>query len=134
MKIPFNDVNLNIFKRYDSVTNDENNINVQYLKQIDTKDINLSSFLSTINFYDHLCNICDIMSFTVNDQLKTLLNEIKKVNMILPANVYIPFIKHSIRNYVVAHLPLSEIKIIKTKNRCPYMITIESIRVAELTQ
>jgi phosphatidylinositol 4-kinase len=116
------------------VTNDENNINVQYLKQIDIKDINLSSFLSTINFYDHLCNICDIVSFIVNDQAKALLNEIKNVNKILPANVYVPFVKDSIRNYVVAHLPLSEIKIIKTKNRCPYMLTIETFRAAELAQ
>ena len=75
------EISLNLFKRYDYVTNDENNIHMQYMKQIDPNDINLSSFLSNTNFFDHLCNICDILLNTVeSDRKKTLLSEIKKIN------------------------------------------------------
>jgi hypothetical protein len=124
---------INIFKRYDSVTNDEDNIQTQYVKQIDIYDINLSSFLSNINFVDHLCNICEIVHFTpLPEQKKTLFNEIRKVNKILPCNVYLPFVKDSIRNYVIANIPLTEVKILRTKNRVPYMITVECFRLDEL--
>lgn len=126
---------IGIYRRYDSVTNDENNINTQYVKQIDMDDVNLSSFLSNTNFVDNLCNICDVLSYiTISEQPKALLKEIKKINKALPANVYVPFLKESIRNYVIAHIPVSEIKIFRTKNRCPYMITIETFRMEELTQ
>ena len=127
------EISLNLFKRYDYVTNDENNIHMQYMKQIDPNDINLSSFLSNTNFFDHLCNICDILLNTVeSDRKKTLLTEIKKINKILPSNVYIPFLNSSIRNYVIASIPISECHIFKTKTRTPYMITIECFRLDEL--
>lgn len=133
-KLESEDLFINTFKRYDSVTNDENNILTQYVKQIDMDDINLSSFLSNVNFIDHLCNICEILRSTaIPNQNKTLLNELMKVNKILPANVYMPFLKDSIRNYVIAQIPLSEVKIYRTKNRAPYMITLECFRLDELT-
>ena len=126
-------VYLNLFQKYECVTNDENDIHMQYVKQIDVDDVNLSSFLSNINFIDHLCNLCDVLLNTVDtERKKTLLNEIKKINKILPANVYIPFVNHSIRNYVIASIPVSEAKIFKTKERAPYMITIECFRLDEL--
>jgi hypothetical protein len=135
VKLSHEDVYINIFKRYDSVTNDEDNMNTQYLKQIDHEDINLSSFLSNINFIDHLCNICEIIRSTnPNEQNKMLLNEIKKVNKLLPANVYVPFHRESIRYYIIASMPISEVKIFKTKNRAPYMVTVEAFRVEELTK
>ena len=133
--ISFNprEISLNLFKRYDYVTNDENNIHMQYMKQIDPNDINLSSFLSNTNFFDHLCNICDILLNTAeSDRKKTLLSEIKKINKILPSNVYIPFLNNSIRNYVIASIPISECHIFKTKTKTPYMITIECFRLDEL--
>lgn len=124
---------LNLFQKYECVTNDENDIHMQYVKQIDVDDVNLSSFLSNINFIDHLCNLCDVLLNTVDtERKKTLLNEIKKINKTLPANVYIPFVNHSIRNYVIASIPVSEAKIFKTKERAPYMITIECFRLDEL--
>ena len=127
------EISLNLFKRYDYVTNDEKNIHMQYMKQIDPDDINLSSFLSNTNFFDHLCNICDILLNTVeSDRKKTLLSEIKKINKILPSNVYIPFLNNSIRNYVIASIPISECHIFKTKTKTPYMITIECFRLDEL--
>ena len=133
--ISFNprEISLNLFKRYDYVTNDENNIHMQYMKQIDPNDINLSSFLSNTNFFDHLCNICDILLNTAeSDRKKTLLSEIKKITKILPSNLYIPFLNNSIRNYVIASIPISECHIFKTKTKTPYMITIECFRLDEL--
>ena len=106
---------------------------MQYVKQIDADDVNLSSFLSNINFIDHLCNLCDVLLNTLDsERKKTLFNEIKKINKILPANVYIPFVNHSIRNYVIASIPISEAKIFKTKERAPYMVTLECFRLDEL--
>lgn len=134
LKLDSEYIMMNIFRRYDAVTNDENNILTQYVKQIDMEDINLSSFLSNINFVDHLCNICEILRhMQATEQNKTLVNELRKVNKILPANVYLPFLKDSIRNYVIAHIPLSEVKIFKTKNRAPYMVVLECFRLDELT-
>ena len=70
-----------------------------------------------INFIDHLCNICETLWATpLTNQNKTLLSELRKVNKILPANVYMPFLKDSIRNYIVASIPLSEVRILRTKN------------------
>ena len=128
-----NQFSLNLFKRYDHVTNDENSIHLQYMKQIDLDDVNLSSFLSNINFFDHLCNICDILINTQpNERKKVLLNEIHKINKILPANVYLPFLNSSIRNYLIGGISISECHIFKTKERAPYMITMECFRLDEL--
>jgi len=124
---------ISIFKNYERVSNDEFNFSTQYIKHIDSQDINLSSFLSNINFVDHLCNICIILeSMPLMSQHRTLLNELNKVNKNIPSNTYIPFLRDSIRNYVVCHIPISEAKIYKTKNRSPYMITLECIRLEEI--
>ena len=54
---------------------------MQYMKQIDSNDINLSSFLSNTNFFELLCNIFDILLNTAeSDRKKSLLPEIKKIN------------------------------------------------------
>lgn len=129
-----NEIYLSLFTHYDYVTNDENNISTQSLKQIDLEDINLSSFLSTINFIDQLCNISDrLMYVNPFEQRKVLLNELKQVNGNLPSNVYLPFMNQAMSNYVVCSIPLSEAKIYKTKQRAPYRITIESFKLDELT-
>ena len=81
--ISFNprEISLNLFKRYDYVTNDENNIHMQYMKQIDSNDINLSSFLSNTNFFELLSNIFDILlNAAESNRKKSLLPEIKKIN------------------------------------------------------
>ena len=115
------------------ITNDEDSVGLEYFNQIDRDDLNLTSFLSTINFVDHLCNICEILiSSPLDNQLKVLQNEIMKVNKVLPSNVYLPFMSETIRNYVIVHIPVSEARIFRTKNRAPYLITVEVIRIDEL--
>jgi len=69
---------------------------------------------------------------SIQNQNKTLLNELNKLNKNLPSNTYIPFLKESIRNYIVCHIPISEARIYKTKNRSPYMITLECVRLEEI--
>jgi hypothetical protein len=71
-------------------------------------------------------------SYPIQLQHKTLINELNKVNKILPSNAYIPFVNNSIRNYIVCHIPISEARIFKTKNRSPYMITVECVRLEEI--
>lgn len=65
-------------------------------------------------------------------QLQILQKELFKINTMLPSNIYIPFLSDAIRNYVIVHIPVSETKIFRTKNRAPYMITVEMIRIDEL--
>lgn len=97
------------------------------------KDVNLHSFLSSINFIHQLCEICEKMKDLPNDdQMAFLQKEISEINKQLPSNVYIPFLKDSIRNYIICHIPVTEMKIFRTKNRAPYMITVEVIRIDEI--
>ena len=66
------------------------------------------------------------------EQMAFLRKEIFEVNKLLPSNVYVPFLKDSVRNYIICHIPVTEMKIFRTKNRAPYMITVEVIRIDEL--
>jgi hypothetical protein len=129
LKIVYDDIHIHLFEKQNT------NEAPQNLTQIDQDDINLTSFLSNINFVDHLCNICeDIGQIRVDLQHAALMEHIKKINSLLPANIYLPFLKDSIRYYVIANIPISEVKIFKTKNRAPYMITIEAFRLEELNR
>ena len=101
--------------------------------QVDLDDTNLTSFLSNINFIDNLCNICEIMRIAAPEkQLGILQNELNKINKLLPSNIYIPFLSETIRNYIIVHIPVTETRIFRTKNRAPYMLTVEVIRIDEL--
>jgi hypothetical protein len=96
-------------------------------------DVNLLSFQSSINFVNELCQTCEKMKDIPNDdQMAYLKKELLTLNKILPSNVYIPFLKDSIRNYVICHIPVTEARIFRTKNRAPYMITVEVIRIDEV--
>jgi hypothetical protein len=137
MKLRPDDIYINIFRRYDSIINNDTlyGLCIQYLKQIDTDDINLTSFLSNVNFIDNLCNICEMIQYVYEDErMRVLVNEIKRINKLLPANVYIPFQGGSIRYYTIGNIPISEVKIFKTKSRAPYMITLEAFRIEEVTE
>jgi len=61
-----------------------------------------------------------------------MIRDLRKINSNLPANVYIPFVHHSIRNYVVLHISTGECRVFQTKNRAPYMICVEMYRPDEL--
>lgn len=102
-------------------------------EQIDPDNRNLTSFLSNVNFIDKLSHICEIIRIAPEDnQMNILRQELNLINKLLPSNIYIPFLSEKIRNYIIVHIPVSEPRIFRTKNRAPYMITVEVIRIDEL--
>ena len=95
-------------------------------------DINFISYHSSLNFIEHLCDISnELPKHPINEQKLFLYEEITKINKKLPCNVYLPFLKDSTRNYMICHIPLEEVKIFRTKTRCPIMLTFEMIRIDE---
>jgi len=132
-KLGYENIFLNIFKKVEITKIEGKNMILENFNQLDNDDVNLNSFVSNINFIDYLCNICEVMRVTeMENQLKLLQTELHKLNKNLPSNIYIPFLSETIRNYIIVHIPVSETKIFKTKNRAPYMITVELIRIDEL--
>lgn len=124
---------MDIFKRQDISQPENNFLQLETLEQIDEEDYNLTSFLSNINFIDKLSNICELMRIAPpDDQMEILCKEINSINKLLPSNLYIPFLSNTIRNYIIVHIPVSETRIFRTKNRAPYMLTVELIRIDEL--
>ena len=98
-------------------------------------DINFASYHSSLNFIDHLCDICNELTKYENDlQRIYLYNKLLEINKKLPCNVYLPFLKESTRNYIICHIPLEGIKIFRTKTRCPIMLTFEMIRIDEVNK
>lgn len=102
-------------------------------KLSNSSDINTRSFSSTMNLFDELTELCEKICLIKDDPLPLLIKEINKLNNYLPSNCYIPFLNESIRNYVICHMPISQLKIFRTKNRAPFMIQFELIRLDEIT-
>ena len=91
--------------------------------------------MQSLNFIDHLCDICNELTKYENDlQRIYLYNKLLEINKKLPCNVYLPFLKESTRNYIICHIPLEGIKIFRTKTRCPIMLTFEMIRIDEVNK
>ena len=98
-------------------------------------DINFSSYHSSLNFIEHLCDISNELSKYSNDfQRIYLYGKLLEINKKLPCNVYLPFLKESTRNYLICHIPLDQIKIFRTKARCPIMLTFEMVRIDEINR
>jgi phosphatidylinositol 4-kinase len=124
---------VDIFRKQDISQQENNLLQFESLEQIDEEDYNLTSFLSNVNFIDKLSNICEIMRIAPpENQMEILYKEINSINKLLPSNLYIPFLSNTIRNYIIVHIPVSETRIFRTKNRAPYMLTVELIRIDEL--
>ena len=104
------------------------------MEKID-KDINFISYHSTLNFIEHLCDISnDLPKYPIEEQKLFLFKKLNEINKKLPCNVYLPFLKDSIRNYFVCHIPIDGVKIFRTKTRCPIMLTFEMVRIDEINQ
>ena len=102
-----------------------------YSNEID--DVNLLSFHSVVSFFDDLCKIGRDLKGKDSSQFKEIIvKEITKINKNLPANVYLPFLSNNTRNYIVVHIPVTELKIFKTKERVPFMLVFEIIRLDEI--
>ena len=108
-----------------------NNKNDNNIKKID--DVNLLSFHSVISFIDDLCKIGrDLINEESNKYKEKITLEISKNNKRLPANVYLPFLTNNTRNYIRIHIPVTELKVFKTKERVPFMLVFEMIRIDEI--
>ena len=102
-----------------------------YSNEID--DVNLLSFHSVISFFDDLCKIGrDLKGKDSSEFKEIIVKEITKINKNLPANVYLPFLSNNTRNYIIVHIPVTELKIFKTKERVPFMLVFEMIRLDEI--
>ena len=96
-------------------------------------DVNLLSFHSVISFFDDLCKIGrDLIGKDSSQFKEIIINEITKINKNLPANVYLPFLTNNTRNYIIVHIPVTELKVFKTKERVPFMLVFEMIRLDEI--
>lgn len=132
-KLSYENIFINIFQKLETNKPQEVELQLENFDQIDLEDQNLTSFLSNVNFFDKLCNICEIMRVaTPERQMALLQEELTFINKLLPSNIYIPFLSENIRNYVIVHIPVSETRIFRTKNRAPYLLTVEVIRIDEL--
>ena len=97
------------------------------------KDINFLSYHSTLNFIEHLCDISnDLVKQPKAVQKLFLYKKLSEINKKLPCNVYLPFLQDSARNYLICHIPIDNIKIFRTKTKCPIMLTFEMIRIDEI--
>ena len=116
----------------DSINENENSSSQNDKKSKIPPDINFISYHSSLNFIEHLCDISnELPKHPIKEQKLFLYEELTKINKKLPCNVYLPFLKDSTRNYLVCHIPLEEVKIFRTKTRCPIMLTFEMIRIDE---
>lgn len=88
------------------------------------KDNVVDGFFSTYWFIEDLTQV-SIKILESPDRYEMLRNEIRRINLMLPAAAYIPFSSTTARSCAVLHIPVSEAKVFTTKERAPFMICIE---------
>ena len=83
----------------------------------------------------HLTDLSDeVMKQPTNkEKLRFLKLELCKLNRLLPAQVYLPFVSKSMRNYAVLNVVAEEAIVFKTKERAPLLLTFEVYRPIEVT-
>lgn len=91
---------------------------------------NDNGYLSTPFFVFSLTNLCNLILKAENRE-EALFAGLQQINTHLPANVYIPFVNASMRNYVVLHIRVMEAKVFVTKERAPFLICVEVFRPEE---
>ena len=131
------DEDIENYNNNDNAEEEEKNDKIKKTEKIKRPvlDINFESYHSSLNFIDHLCDICsELTKYNLDFQKIFLFNKLLEVNKKLPCNVYLPFLHESTRNYIVCHIPLSGVKIFRTKTRCPIMLTFELIRIDEVNR
>jgi len=70
---------------------------------------------------------------TKEEKVLFVKTKLAEMNKSLPAQVYIPFVNKSIRNYAVLNIVVEEAKVFITKERAPLMLTFEMYRPIEVT-
>ena len=102
--------------------------------QTKNKDF-VNAYLSTPQFINTLTDLCDeVMKFhNPQDKMKHLKKRLCEINRKLPAQVYLPFVSKSMRNYAVLNIVVEEAKIFQTKERAPILMCFEVYRPIEMT-
>lgn len=81
-------------------------------------------YMSTMWFVQDLTDI-SIKLLKAENKKERLIEALQDINRKLPAAVYLPFDKSYTRECAVLHIPISEVKVFKTKERAPFLICIE---------
>ena len=95
----------------------------------------IRAYQSTPSFIKRLTEISDqIMTFQTPKEKKVFMkSQLCELNKKLPAQVYIPFVSKSMRNYAVLNICVEEAKIFQTKERAPLLLCIQVYRPIEMT-
>lgn len=95
----------------------------------------VDAYLSTPSFMKTLTDLADdVMLYQTPEEKKAFLTRrLCEINQKLPAQVYIPFVNKSMRNYAVLNIVVDEAKIFQTKERAPLLLCIEVFRPVEMT-
>ena len=70
---------------------------------------------------------------TNKEKLRFLKQQLAEINRRLPAQVYIPFVNKSMRNYAILNIVAEEAVVFKTKERAPLLLAFEVYRPTEIT-
>jgi len=90
-------------------------------------------YMSTLWFWQELTDI-SIKLLRAPNKKEKLIEALKELNRKLPSAAYIPFNKAFTRECAVLHIPISEVKVFKTKERAPFLICIEVYKPYEELQ
>jgi hypothetical protein len=95
----------------------------------------LNAHLSTPSFIKTLTDLSDdVMTYQTMQEKKIFLKQqLCRINRRLPAQVYIPFVSKSMRNYAILNIAVEEAKIFQTKERAPLLLCIEIYRPIEMS-
>jgi phosphatidylinositol 4-kinase len=85
------------------------------------------SFMSTLDFIEKLTEISHKLLSQVH-KTEWLKEQLRKLNKLLPSEVYIPFNSYKARQSAVLHIPVSEARVFTTKERAPFKICVEVFR------
>lgn len=95
----------------------------------------VDAYLSTPRFMKTLTDLSDeVMKQPTNkEKLRFLKEQLCEINKRLPAQVYIPFVNKSMRNYAILNIVAEEAIVFKTKERAPLLLAFEVYRPTEIT-
>jgi hypothetical protein len=86
--------------------------------------------MSTPSFWFDLIHIGNSLS-QFNPKINGLKNCLRTVNQKLPAAVYIPFSRNSLRYYTILNIDVESARVFSTKERSPFSICLEVFREEE---
>lgn len=86
--------------------------------------------MSTPDFWFDLVKIGNDLAH-INPKIVGLKASLRDINRKLPAAVYIPFVRNSLRYYTVLNIDVDHARVFSTKERSPYSIYIEVFREEE---